>query len=179
MNQRKVILYIAQSLDGYIARSNHKLDWLPQSMASNMESFYQNFSQKIDTVLMGRQTYEQITTVLSPNEWLYTHYHSYIWTHGSYSSTKNITFTDDDIVEFVSKLKTQEGKDIWVLGGAHLAHPLIKEGLIDDYMITIVPVILGEGISLFKREPSPTQFLQLQQCFDAQGMIQTHYTVLR
>ncbi len=175
---RKVILYIAQSLDGYIARADGNLDWLPQQISEKMNKFYSEFSQQVDTILMGRKTYDQIVTVLSPNQWPYPNKTSYVWTSTKKDSLNNsVYFIDTDLVTFVKELKQQEGENIWVLGGGSLITELIKNNLIDEYSITIVPVILGEGISLFPYDNKNTIFLEMKECFEENGMIQTCYTV--
>ena len=175
---RKVILYIAQSLDGYIARTDGNLDWLPQEISGKMNKFYSEFSQQVDTILMGRKTYDQIVTVLSPNQWPYSNKISYVWTSTKTESLyDSVHFMDKDLVSFVKELKQQEGKNIWVLGGGSLVAELIKNNLIDEYSIAIVPVILGEGIPLFPKDNKNTVFLKMNECFEENGMIQTRYTV--
>ncbi len=175
---RKVILYIAQSLDGYIAKKDGNLDWLPQEISEKMNKFYSDFSQQVDTVLMGRKTYDQIVNVLSPNQWAYPNKTSYVWTSTKTESLENsVHFMDTDLVSFVKELKEQEGKNIWVLGGGSFIAELVKNNLIDEYSITIVPVILGEGIPLFPKDNKNTIFLKMQVCFEENGMIQTSYTV--
>ena len=175
---RKVILYIAQSLDGYIARKDGNLDWLPQEISGKMNKFYSEFSQQVDAVLMGRKTYDQIVNVLSPNQWAYPNKTSYVWTSTKIESLyDNVHFMDTDLVTFVKELKEQEGKNIWVLGGGALIAELIKNNLIDEYSIAIVPVILGEGIPLFPQDNKNTVFLKMQECIEENGMIQTRYTI--
>lgn len=175
---RKVILYIAQSLDGYISGTDGNLDWLPQQIFEKMNEFYSEFFQQVDIILIGRNTYDQIINVLSPNQWPYPNKTSYVWTSQKIDSLyDSVHFVDTDLVTFVNKIKKQEGKDIWVLGGATLATELIKNNLIDEYCITIVPVILGKGISLFPQENYNTIFLEMKSCFTENGMIQTHYIV--
>ena len=88
---RKVILFIAMSLDGYIANQNGGVDWL-QGQDSNQETkdIYTEFIQNIDTVIMGWNTYHQIVTELSPDQWIYSSLQSYVITHNQKESTENI-----------------------------------------------------------------------------------------
>lgn len=147
---RKVILFIAMSLDGYIADRNGKVDWLAgQDSDIEGEDSYALFEKEIDTVIMGFTTYHQVTTELSPEQWVYDNMHSYVITHREYPSTANITFTATDPCTLVNDLKQKEGKDIWICGGADLIRQLMQENLIDRYYISIIPTILGGGISLF------------------------------
>lgn len=149
---RKVILFIAMSLDGYIADSDGGVDWLggEDAGANDMVS-YQEFIKDIDTVIMGYNTYHQIVTELSPGEWFYKDFTSYVMTHREVASEENIKFVNEDICSLINKLKEGPGKDIWICGGAKIIHPLIQDDLIDRYHISIIPVLLGGGVRLFQK----------------------------
>lgn len=151
---RKVILYIAMSLDGYIADSNGKVDWLNGHGSEADVDTYSDFSKNIDTVVMGWNTYHQITTELSPDEWVYKDMTSYIITYRVLPSTNNIKFVQSSPCSIVQKLKQEQGKAIWICGGGNIIQPLIWNGLIDEYRISIIPTILGSGIRLFGEMPS-------------------------
>lgn len=147
---RKVTLYIAMSLDGYIADSNGNVDWLSGQGcdAENIDT-YSTFIKDIDTVIMGWKTYHQVTTELSPNEWIYSELVSYIITHRTLPSTKNLKFVQGDPRKIVQKLKQESGRGIWICGGANIIHPLVQADLIDEYYISIIPTLLGSGIRLW------------------------------
>lgn len=98
---------------------------------------------------MGRTTYDQVTEVLSPNEYPYADSQSYVLTSRQTDSTKDITFTNKSVVDIVTDLKKQSGKDIFIVGGASIIKPLVEENLIDEYQLAIIPTLLGEGIPLF------------------------------
>lgn len=151
---RSVVLFIAMSLDGYIAGENGNVDWLggQNSDQENMDS-YSNFIKDVDTVVMGWNTYQQIVTELSPEEWVYADLTSYIITHREAVSTNNIKFTGKDVCGIVNELKQQEGKKIWICGGANIVQQLVKADLIDEYYISVIPTILGSGIRLFETSP--------------------------
>ena len=148
---KNVILYIAVSLDGYIADSNGSVDWIKgQNEDMEMEDTFASFFQEVDTVFMGRKTYDQIVTQLSPNEWPYYGAITYVLTHNDDSAdTECIRFRNTDICKFVEDLKSTDGKNIWICGGADIAKQLIEKDVIDIYHLAIVPVILGRGIRLF------------------------------
>lgn len=148
---RKVTLFIAMSLDGYITDNNGKVDWI-QGHGDDTENVdsYSEFIKETDTVIMGWNTYNQIVTELSPDEWVYDELESYVITHRKGSSSKNITFTDTSPAELTKRLKNKEGKGIWICGGANLIHQLINEQVIDRYYITVIPTVLGGGIKLFE-----------------------------
>ena len=147
---RKVTLYIAMSLDGYIADSSGNVDWLngQDSDAENMNT-YSAFIKDIDTVVMGWNTYHQVATELSPNEWIYSAFTSYIISHRVLPSTENLKFVQDDPCRIVQKLKQEPGQGIWICGGAKIVQPLVRADLIDEYYISIIPTLLGSGIRLW------------------------------
>ncbi len=148
---RKVILYIAMSLDGYIADKNGGVSWLNGQDVNDQEmNSYSEFIRGIDTVIMGWKTYHQITTELSPDEWAYKGMKSYVITHNRFQSTEEIECYNEDMYSLLRTLKNQEGKNIWICGGANIVNQLIKSNLIDRYHITIIPTILGSGIPLFE-----------------------------
>lgn len=141
---RKVVLYIAMSLDGYIADRKGGVGWLDKY--ESQSSSYDDFIKTVDTVIMGKRTYDQIT-VLSPDQWVYDGLTSYVITHKDAVSNDKIKFVRSEPKALVSHLKEQPGKDIWICGGADIINQL--SSLIDEYRITVIPTILGSGISLF------------------------------
>lgn len=160
---RKVILFIALSLDGYIADNNGDVDWLHgHGDDSNNPDTYSEFIKDIDTVLMGWNTYHQVRTELSPNKWVYEDLQSYVFTHRQETSTDNIHFTAEQPAELVKQLKQQSGKNIWICGGASLVQQLAQQNLIDEYYLTIVPTLLGQGIRLFNTLPNPIKLRLLE-----------------
>lgn len=148
---RKIRLFIAMSLDGYIADCKGSVNWLV-GQGDDAEDFdaYSDFVKDIDTILMGWNTYHQIVIELSPNKWVYDDFTTYVVTHNKHTSTDKIRFTDKSPVELVKELREENGKDIWVCGGANLIQQLVREDWIDDYYITVIPIILGSGIRLFE-----------------------------
>lgn len=147
---RQTVLYIAMSLDGYIADRNGGVEWLTgQDGGVDAGDSYTEFTKEIDTVVMGWNTYHQVTTELAPGEWVYEEFTSYIFTHREPDSTEKIRFVKESPGEFIRSLKRQDGKDIWICGGADIVQQLMREDLIDRFHISVIPVILGEGIRLF------------------------------
>jgi len=100
---------------------------------------------------MGRKTYTQIATELSPDLWPYNNAMSYIWTKNPilHKNMENRIFIDENIFDFIKKIKSQEGKNIFLVGGAELIKQFIDLNLIDEYIICTIPIIIGNGISLF------------------------------
>lgn len=147
---RKTTLFIAMSLDGYIADSQGGTRWLEgQASGENDMVSYEEFVREVDTVVMGANTYRQLVTELSPGEWVYPDLVSYVVTHTPQPSTDIIRFTDESPCRLVTRLKGQPGNGIWICGGASVVSQLMREDLIDQYIINVIPTILGGGIRLF------------------------------
>lgn len=173
---RKTILFIAMSLDGYIADNQGNVDWLngQGNDGENIDT-YSEFIKNIDTILMGWNTYHQIVTELSPDEWVYRDFLTYVITHNKNVSSEKMRFTNINPADLIKSLKEENGKDIWICGGANLAQQLIKEDLIDCYYITVIPILLGSGIRLFDNTKCEIK-LKLLNTQAYNGMIDLVYT---
>lgn len=173
---RKVVLFIAMSLDGYIADKHGNVDWLngQDVNAENIDT-YSSFVRDIDTVIMGWNTYRQIVTELSPAKWIYANLTSYVVTHRKLPSKKEIFFTGKAPSDLVRELKNKEGKDVWICGGADIVQQLIQNNLIDEYYISVVPTVLGSGIRLFGTTPDEIK-LKLISTQTYNGIVELIYT---
>lgn len=147
---KQVIVYISMSLDGFIADKNGKVDWLCGD-GSDVEhpGSYNTFFRTVDTIIMGYTTYHQIVTELSPQEWVYPGKKCFVLSHKNHPPTTHVQFTDQKLSELISILKAETEGRIWICGGASLINQLIELDCIDQYCITIIPTILGDGIRLF------------------------------
>jgi len=157
---RKVVFGGANSLDNYLARADHSVDWL--MWGDEAAAVMADFWTTIDTVLMGRKTYEVAARMGLAGG--YPGVRSYVFSRTLRSDpAANITVINDDAPGFVRHLRMQEGKDICVMGGGILARSLLEEGLIDEIGFNIHPVLLGSGIPLF--HPMSRQIdLELKEC---------------
>lgn len=172
---RKIVLYLAMSLDGYIADKNGGVAWLEDEGgdSGNMGS-YPLFYETIDTVIMGYRTYHQIVTELSPGHWFYADKKSYVLTHREQEAAENIVFTQKPVAELAAELKCRAGKDIWLCGGAAVANEFLALDLIDRFHISVMPTILGGGIPLFQASGAQTKLrLVSTQCYN--GMVDLVY----
>ena len=143
---RKLKLYIASTLDGYIAGPNGEIEWL-ESAGSDLDYGYKEFYGSVDTTLMGNSTYKLTLTV---PEFPYSDKTNYVFTRGTpQPDTSNVRFVSGDIAAFVRSLKQKSGKDIWLVGGGQINTVMLNEDLIDEMILTIFPFVLGEGIPLF------------------------------
>lgn len=174
---RKVILYIAMSLDGYIADQNGKVDWLNE-YGSNEDvrgsNSYSLLLKKVDTVVMGYNTYHQIVTELSPKQWVYEGLKSYVITHNKIPSNSEIMFVNSSPGDLVKNMKKKSGKDIWICGGANIISQLMQEKLIDRFHISVLPTILGNGIRLFN-DINNEMKLDLVQTRSTSGIVELIY----
>ena len=125
-SDRIVTLFIAMSLDGYVADSGGKVDWLQgENSGENDMAGYQKFIKDVDTVLMGWNTYHQVTTELSPGGWAYADLTSYVLTHRALPSTDAVRFVSEDVCALVRRLKGTQGvrraeyRPAAAAGGAH------------------------------------------------------------
>jgi dihydrofolate reductase len=143
-----IVFYGAISLDGYLARKNDSLDWLFGTEGEE-ETGYQDFYDSVDIILMGRSTYDQIG-ILSPEKFPYEGKPCYVFSRSVTGSTDHVTFINEDIVSFTQSLKEQaKGKVIWMVGGGEVLRPVLEAKLVDEFIIQIAPVIIGQGIPLF------------------------------
>jgi len=159
---RKVTFGGANSLDNYIARKDDAVDWL--LWGKEAESFMNKFWKTIDTVLMGRKTYEVALRNSGSGENPYPNIKSYVFSRTlKPGSAKDAEIVLTDAAEFVRNLKNQKGKDICVMGGGDFAKTLFEAGLIDEIGFNIHPVLLGSGIPLF-HEMKRQIDLELLEC---------------
>ena len=172
---RKVILYIAMSLDGYIADKDGGVDWLSgHDTEGESEGSYPGFVRGIDTVVMGWETYHQVVTELSPDEWVYEDLMTYVITHREEASSEKIRFIHESPSALIRNLKEMDGKDIWICGGASIAQQLMRDGLIDRFYISVIPVLLGAGVRLFAELPEKME-LRLVETKSYNGIVELRY----
>lgn len=174
--ERKLILYIAMSLDGYIADQHEDLGFLSMVEQPGEDYGYAAFTQTVDAIILGRKTYEKVLSM--GFEYPHTDKAVYIITRTERPPVGNFQFYNGSLEALVTSLKSKPGKNIYCDGGAEIVNELARLQLIDTYIISIIPVLLGGGIRLFKAD-RPEQKLQLisSKAFE-KGLIQLHYEVL-
>jgi dihydrofolate reductase len=153
VRQRRIILDLAVTLDGFIEGKNGEVDWC--IMDSEMEFIH--FLNQIDTILYGRKSYDlwgqftpETTDDAEKEIWELVHSkEKYVFSKTQKKTDNKAIFINDHILEEVLKLKNKPGKDIWLYGGANLINTFINLGLIDEFRLSVHPVILGEGKPLF------------------------------
>lgn len=168
---RKIRLFIASSLDGYIARTSGEIDWL----FTDADYGYSEFFDSIDTVIMGGKTYRQI---LEFGEYPYKGKKVFVFSKTLQGKTDDVEFVGEDIKSFINRLRNDSGGDIWLVGGGEIIHDFIKHGLLDELILSIHPIILGDGIPLIVKDPSLETKLELKEVksFDS-GLLQVSYYI--
>ena len=167
---RRLKLYIATSLDGYIAGPYGEIDWL--QAGGNADYDHQDFYASIDGTLMGHTTYKLTLTVDNfpcPDKT------NYVFTRGPLpQNTPHVQFVSGDIAAFVRQLKDQGSRDIWLVGGGQINTVMLNENLIDDVILTILPLVLGQGIPLFAPGGARSPFNTVACERYETGLIQWH-----
>jgi dihydrofolate reductase len=173
MSDRKVILYIATTLDGYIAKPNDDLSFLSIVQRDGVDYGYADFIKSVDTVILGRKTYDWVMTQVP--EFPHADKNSYVITRTPRPSICKTNFYTGDLKELVIRLKGEHGRNIFVDGGAEIVNELLKQNLIDEFIISVIPILVGNGTRLFK-DGRPEQKLELVDIrkFDT-GLTQIHY----
>lgn len=147
----RITLYIAQSLDGFIADEAGGVGWL-ETFQDHYEKgvpgeSYQEFFQALDCLIIGAYTYEQMLTF---GDWPYGDVPIFVVTHRELSVSKeSIRLYTGDLVKLVKEVIPPEYENIWLVGGADLAQEFVRLGLVGEIRLSIIPVLLGSGISLF------------------------------
>ena len=175
--KRKIILNLAMSIDGYISDEDGRFEWIAgenDNSKDTKEQFdFNEFLNTCDTIVMGRKSYEDI-----PEETFeeFKHMKIYVVTNSEFKVNRdNVEIINGDIVNKILKIREEEGKNIWIFGGAILADSFIKADVIDEYIIGLIPCILGKGRKLFL-ENNPNINLHLENYSFSDGIGILTYT---
>ena len=178
MPKRKIIVNIATSADGFIARNDGNLDWLTNRPAP--KGFYglPKFSRSVDAKILGRKTYDvsvKLGASFSAND---VHY-VFSRRPPPASASAGIQFVTQPIRIFAERLRKEAGKNIWMMGGGEIIGAFLDADAIDEFIISVVPTFIGEGIPLIapKHRQVPLRLLSSQEFPD--GVVQIHYEVQR
>lgn len=160
------------SLDGYIAKPNDDLGFLSIVEKEGEDYGYADFVSTIDTVIMGRKTYDWVTKQV---DFPHADKNAFIITRTARPGIGKTVFYTGGLSDLVKKLKAEEGENIFCDGGAEVVNDLLKDNLIDEFIISVIPILVGNGIKLFK-DGRPEQRLKLVsvKSFDT-GLTQLHF----
>jgi dihydrofolate reductase len=175
---RRIIVNIATSADGYIARRDGGIDWLDRPPVKG-DYGLAAFARSVDTILYGRKTYDLAmklggVDMFGPN---LTHY---VFSNRKRKATaKNVRFIRGAIKPFARRLRARPGKDIWMMGGGEVIASFLDAGEIDEFQICVIPVFIGEGIPLIapRHRTTPLKLLSTKKFSD--GVVRLQYEVER
>jgi dihydrofolate reductase len=174
---RKLILFIAASVDGYIAGPNDDLSFLSIVEHEGEDYGYADFTKNIDTVILGKRTYDKVMSMGIP--FPYADKETFIITRTPEQTQGLINFYTGDLKLLVHDLKQKEGKNIFCDGGAYVVNILLQHGLIDEVILSIIPVLLGDGTRLFKNGFNMQRLNLIRLNNYPKGLIQMHYKLLK
>lgn len=164
---RKIILNLAMSIDGYIAEEDGSFDWICGDGYNTLDTKnkwdYDKFLKNVDIVVMGKKCYDQKFHEDFKDKIVY------VATSEEAEDYDNIHFIKDNIVDLVLEEQKKEGKDIFLFGGGKLLDSFIKADIIDEYIIGIIPTILGKGRPLFLNN-NPKIDLHMQEYYIDNGI---------
>lgn len=172
---RKLLIFIATSLDGYIAKPNDDLSFLKIVEKEGEDYGYAEFMANIDTLIIGRKTYDYVLKEIGSSHYDKGQRDVYVITRTERLSVGRTTFYSGNLTELVQRLKLEKGKDIYCEGGAEIINQLLQHDLIDEFIISVIPILVGNGTRLFK-DNRPEQQLEFvgAKTYET-GLTQLHY----
>jgi dihydrofolate reductase len=175
---RKVICYIAISLDGKIADAQGGVEWLEQLPNPEGTDYgYAEFLKPIDTTIMGNSTYKQVRSF--PGEFAYKHLRNFVLTKSADGGRDEFAefISADDVAELIGNLKSQPGKDIWLIGGGKANALFLNQGLLDELRVFVMPIVLGDGIPLFAPETQKKEISLINNRVYSSGVVELIYSI--
>lgn len=173
--ERRIIVYIATSADGFIARKDGGVDWLNRPRTAG-DYGMGAFLKTIDAVIWGRNTYGDVTKQGSGGGFG-VKVHNYVFTHRPAPPAKGVTFVNEPVRAFAARLRAQPGNDIWMMGGGGIIASFLDEGEIDEFIIHVIPTFIGEGIPLIAPQHRNVPLtLESSRSF-SDGVVRLHYKV--
>lgn len=170
---RKIILNLAISIDGYIASEDGSFDWIvgdgDDTLNTDKKWDFGEFLENIDVVVMGKKCYDQNFHKDYENKKVY------VATSEKLKNYDNVHFINGDIVKVIEEERKNEGKDIFLFGGGSLVDNFIKSDVIDEYIVGIIPTILGKGRPLFLGN-NPKIDLHLEEYLTDNGVVILRYS---
>ena len=166
---RRIIYFLAISLDGFLARSQGEIDWL----FTDQDYGFSGFFEEVDTVLLGRKTYEQVLTF---GEYPYSTKQNFIFSRAAARFAHGTT-VNQPVGKFAAELKSKPGKDIWLVGGGELAGHFFAAGAVDALVVYVHPILIGRGLALASGLPGDVRLkLEESKSYDT-GLVRLSYHV--
>ena len=170
---RHIKYFVANSLDGFIARQDGGVDWLFMDQDYGLREFFAS----VDVAVMGRKTHDKMRE-LAPGKAFYPGMKNYVFTTTKPSGIRDgVEFVSTSVESWAERVRSEAGKDIWLVGGGELVRQFLQVHLVDEIGLTIHPRLLGSGIPLFP-QPYPETELELVRCEKySTGLVQVFYRV--
>lgn len=175
--KRRITVYIATSADGYIARLDGDVGWLDRPRPKGNYGMGE-FLKTVDTILWGRKTYNKGIEMGMEAGGFGKRFKNYVFSRQPQESSEpGVEFINEPIKTFAQKLRSQPGKDIWMMGGGGIIASFLDEKEIDEFIIHVVPIFIGEGIPLIetRRRAVPLKLLSSESYPD--GVVRLHYAI--
>jgi len=177
--RRKIIVYIATSADGYIARPNGDVSWLDRPRPKG-DYGYSKFFKSVDTILWGRKTYAKGIEMGMKSSQFWPGVKNYVFSRSPQKSSVpgiDFEFVSTPVKPFAQRLRKQAGKNIWMMGGGGIIASFLDEGEIDEFSIHVIPIFIGEGIPLIqpRHRNAPLKLISTKKFPD--GVVHLNYRV--
>lgn len=173
--KRNLILYISMSLDGFLATKDDDLSWLSIAEKEGEDYGYAAFNDQVDTYIVGRKTYDVVLKMTGGSLPAAEQHKCYVITRQEREDENGVAFYNGDVAKLVDQLKAEEGKDIYCDGGGQIVKLLMDQNLIDEYIISVMPIVLGDGKRLFLGETASFKLTANPPKHFDTGVIQLHY----
>ena len=174
---RRIIVYIATSADGFIARPDGGVDWLDRPHPKGNYGMGE-FFKSIDTILWGRKTFDKVAEMGMKLSVYGAGIKNYVFSHSPQeSSDPSVEFVREPIKTLAKRLRAQAGKDIWMMGGGEIIASFLDEGEIDEFSIHVIPILIGEGIPLVAPRHRSVRLELLSTHAFPDGVVHLNYKV--
>lgn len=174
INMKKIILYIAASIDGRIAEPDGGIEWLSEfPITKEMNYGYKEFMASIDTIIMGGRSWRELSNMDAMGA--YADKAVYVVSRHDWGEKGNIKFITENVIKRIVDMRNETGKDIWLFGGGELVSMLLAADLVDEMQIAYIPVILGKGISLFPEQAKESKWELIESKNYSSGIIMVEY----
>ena len=180
--KRKIIVYIATSADGFIARKNGGIDWLDRPRTAG-DYGIGKFYKSIDAIIFGRKTYDLVVKFVKEGKEIPDKgglVRNYVFSHRTPRKVlPGYEFVKEPIKKFAKRLRSRGGKNIWMMGGGGIIASFLDAGEIDEFIVHVIPTFIGEGIPLIapRRRAVPLKLLSIKKYSD--GVVRLHYAVVK
>ena len=172
--KRRIIVYIATSADGFIARRDGSFDWLERPRPKGNYGIA-TFFRSIDTILWGRKTYD--LALKHGGSRTGPRIATYVFSRRRLPQKPGWNYVKEPIAPFAERLRAAPGKDIWIMGGAGLVGSFLDAGQINEFIISVIPIFIGEGIPLMQPRRRQVRLELKSSRRFSDGVVQLRYAV--